>query len=221
MDAGRDQALIDYYSCRAREYDRIYERPERQADLGGLRDAVADWLRDRQVLELACGTGYWTDVIAPTARSVLATDASAEVLEVARARLGAATGVKFRAADAFDLGSVPGDFDAAVAGFWVSHLDRRELSAWLASLAARLGPGARVVLLDNRFVEGSSTALSRRDDDGNTFQVRRLESGAEHEVRKNFFEEAELRELLRPTAEDLHVRISDCYWAVRYSVAAP
>lgn len=220
MPSGRDEALIEYYSRRAGEYDRIYERPERQEDLAGLRDEVVRWLRGRRVLEVACGTGWWTEAIAPGAHSVLATDASAEVLQVARARLAGEISVAFASADAFDLGSVPGDFDAAFAAFWISHLARRELPGWLAGLHGRLGPGSRVVLLDNRFVEGSSSAVSRRDGAGDTFQVRRLANGEEHEVRKNFLDEEELRALLVGSADDLRVRVSDYYWAVRYEVGA-
>ena len=50
--------LVDYYSRRAREYERIYHKPERQDDLGALRRLVAERLVDRDVLEIACGTGY-------------------------------------------------------------------------------------------------------------------------------------------------------------------
>jgi len=217
MARGSDPTLVDYYSRRAREYDCIYERPERAEDLAALRRSVADWLRGRRVLEIACGTGWWTAVVAPVARSIVATDASTEVLEVARERLRGDERVTFRAADAFALDRVAGDFDAALAGFWISHVDRGELRGWLGALHARLGPGARVVLFDNRFVAGSSTPVSRRDDDGNTFQVRRLASGEETEIRKNFLEEPELRALLAATV-DPQFRISEFYWAVCYTV---
>jgi ubiquinone/menaquinone biosynthesis C-methylase UbiE len=73
--------MIDYYSKRAREYERVYQKPERQADLGWLRATLRRELAGHRVLELACGTGYWTDAIAGTAASIHATDASTEVLE--------------------------------------------------------------------------------------------------------------------------------------------
>jgi demethylmenaquinone methyltransferase/2-methoxy-6-polyprenyl-1,4-benzoquinol methylase len=222
MLEGRDQALIDYYSRRAHEYDRIYERPERQADLAELRRTVVGWLRGRRVLEIACGTGYWTEVLAPVVSSLVATDASAGVLEVARSRLASSSDPPiFREADAFDLASVPGDFDAVAAGFWLSHLARAEIPRWRDALHERLGAGARVVLFDNRFAEGSSSPISRWDESGDSFQVRRLESGEEHEVRKNFFEEPELQQRFSPGATELLVHESTYYWAVRYVIAAP
>jgi hypothetical protein len=50
----------------------------------------------------------------------------------------------------------------------------------------RLEPGARVAMLDNRYVEGSSTPITRRDEAGNTYQQRTLDDGSAHEVLKNF-----------------------------------
>jgi uncharacterized protein YbcI len=42
--------LIDYYQRRAREYEAIYAKPERQADLAVLRQEVAERLTGRRVL---------------------------------------------------------------------------------------------------------------------------------------------------------------------------
>ena len=61
--AGTD--LVSYYSRRAAEYERIYRRPERQTDLSTLRQMLSDELRGRDILEIACGTGYWTEWLAP------------------------------------------------------------------------------------------------------------------------------------------------------------
>ena len=214
-----DSRMIDYYSRRAPEYDRIYERPERQRDLGRLRQTVASWLAGRRVLELACGTGWWTDVVAGSARQIVATDVSEEVLAVARGRRLPEERVSFRIADAHDPGSVSGSFDAVLAGFWISHVRRAELPAFLDRVDRRVGDGGRVVLLDNRWVEGSSTPIARTDEAGDTFQIRPLEGGEAHEVRKNFLEEAELRELLRGRASTVDLRLLTHYWALAYDVA--
>ena len=51
------------------------------------------------------------------------------------------------------------------------------------------------MLLDNLFVAGSSTPISERDDDGNTYQTRKLRDGTTHRVLKNFPTESELRSI--------------------------
>ena len=66
--------MVDYYRRRAGEYEAFYAKPERQADLLLLKKKIAEILKRARVLEIACGTGYWTTVIASAAESVTATD---------------------------------------------------------------------------------------------------------------------------------------------------
>jgi protein-L-isoaspartate O-methyltransferase len=63
-----------YYRRRAAEYDRVYDKLERQEDLESLRTQVASLLAGRRVLEVAAGTGWWTAVYADGAARVVATD---------------------------------------------------------------------------------------------------------------------------------------------------
>ena len=71
--------LKRYYAARAAEYDRVYAKPERQADIARLRDILTDLLKGHRVLEVACGTGYWTEPVGRVAESVLATDINPEM----------------------------------------------------------------------------------------------------------------------------------------------
>jgi len=187
-----DSRLIDYYSRRVPEYEQIYALPERQADLGALATLLPALVAGRDVLEIACGTGYWTERMAPAARSWLATDLSAEMLDAARGKSYPSGRVRFAQADAYAVESLPGRFDALVSGFLWSHLPRAALPALTAALARRLQPGSRLVFFDNRFVAGSSSPVSRRDPDGNTWQRRQLRDGSSFEVIKNFPAAAEL-----------------------------
>jgi demethylmenaquinone methyltransferase/2-methoxy-6-polyprenyl-1,4-benzoquinol methylase len=174
-----------YYARRAPEYEAIYARPERQADLAEVRARLVERLADRHVLEVACGTGYWTQAVAPVARSLVGVDASSEVLELARAKPGCALATFVRGdAWAPPVGDPP--FDAALAAFWWSHVATRRAVEFLRALDARLAPGATVVLVDNRYVPGSSTPIAHTDADGDTFQDRPLADGSVHRVRKNF-----------------------------------
>ncbi len=211
--------LLEYYRLRAREYERIYEKPERQADLAMLRERIPRELADRDVLEIACGTGYWTQVCAPAARSILAVDLAKETLDIACAKEYAFGKVRFGQADAYALDDLKGPFDAGLAAFWWSHIPHRRIPEFLEGWHRRLGSGARVVLLDNRYVEGSSTPLSRTDGAGDTYQLRKLADGTVHEVLKNFPGRAELEQVLGPSAADFEWVELPYYWVALYTVA--
>ena len=153
--------LERYYAKRAREYEAIYAKAERQDELAWLRARLPRLYHGRRVLEVACGTGYWTQFIAMEAQHVVASDINESVLEIARGKPIPQGKVTFLKADAFALDGVPGSCDAAFAGFWWSHVPKAELARFIEGLARKLAPGALVGVLDNRYVEGSSTPLSR------------------------------------------------------------
>ena len=68
------KSMADYYQARAPEFEIVYDKPERQADLATLRSWLAEEARGTTLLEVACGAGYWTGVAAATAKAVVATD---------------------------------------------------------------------------------------------------------------------------------------------------
>jgi demethylmenaquinone methyltransferase/2-methoxy-6-polyprenyl-1,4-benzoquinol methylase len=204
--------LLEYYRRRASEYEAIYAKPERQADLAILRQTIPAKLRGARVLEIACGTGYWTQLVAEVAAEVVATDLAEEPMRIAQAKVYERQPL-FSLADAYVLPETLGRFDAALAVFWWSHIPRERVGEFLSSLHARLEPGARVVLMDNRFVEGSSTPISEIDAHGNTYQLRRLGDGSQIRVLKNFPDEAELRSCLPPA---LNLEMLEHYWLADY-----
>jgi ubiquinone/menaquinone biosynthesis C-methylase UbiE len=171
-----------------------------------------------KLLEIACGTGYWTQFLAPVVASLIALDAAAEPLAIARARVPDHRAA-FLLGDAFVPPIRAGHCDAAFAGFWFSHVPRARWQEFLRNLHAVLRPGARVVLLDNRYVEGSSTPLAARDAAGDTWQMRVLADGGTHRVLKNFPNEAELRAELAAHATRFDYLQWPHYWAVAYEVA--
>jgi len=209
--------LVDYYRRRAAEYEAIYAKPERQTDLAILRQSIPAKLRAARVLEIACGTGYWTQLVAEVATEVVATDLAEEPMQIARSK-SYKKPPTFSFADAYALADSLGRFNAALAVFWWSHIPRQRIGEFLSSLHARLEPGARVVLMDNRFVEGSSTPISEIDAQGNTYQLRRLGDGSQVRVLKNFPDEAELRSHLPPA---LNVEMLEYYWLADYRTPNP
>jgi SAM-dependent methyltransferase len=210
--------LETYYDKRAREYEQVYEKPERQRELAWLRDRIPEILRDRTVLEVACGTGYWTQYIAKTARKVHACDINESVLELAREKPVPRGRVDFFKADAVALDHAPPGCDGAFAGFWWSHVKKSELALFVKNLSLRLEPGAVVAILDNTFTQWSSTPLSRRDAEGNTYQKRTLANGEEFEIMKNFPTKEELAELVGPVAREAHMEELTYYWLLVFTL---
>lgn len=211
--------LTAYYAARASEYDEIYRKPERQADLREIERWLPAVFAGRSVLEVACGTGYWTAFIAPAVSRMVAVDAAPETLRIAAARVPAGK-VELVVGDAYALPLAGQALQGAFAGFWLSHVPRSRVREFLAGLHACLAPGATVVLLDNLFVEGSSSPVSGRDEEGNTYQERRLRDGSAHRVLKNFPSEDELLEATAGLRKSVEYRCWQYYWALRYETPA-
>ena len=100
-----------------------------------------------RVLELAAGTGQWTAQLADHANELLVTDASPEMLELNRARVGERQNVSYQVADAF-APALRSTFDAVFFGFFLSHVPPGRFAAFWGSLEALLAPGGRVFIVD-------------------------------------------------------------------------
>ncbi|MGW4820585.1 class I SAM-dependent methyltransferase [Streptomyces sp. NPDC004227] len=174
-----DDALLAeqmaYYRAGAIQYDRPYaEREELRELLSG-----ADGLPIAgDVLELACGTGQWTSVLAARARSVTAVDAAAEVLDIARTRV-ASDNVRFVQADLFEW-QPPRRYDTVFFAFWLSHVPPTRLPDFWSFVAAALAPGGRAIFIDDGpagaaeeevLAEDPVPAAMRRLDDGSRYRI--------------------------------------------------
>ena len=73
------------------------------------------------MLELAAGTGQWTGLLAELADELLVTDASPEMLELNRARVGERPHVRYHVADALAL-RASRTYDVVFFGFFLSHV---------------------------------------------------------------------------------------------------
>lgn len=207
-------SLQSYYAQRAAGYERIYGKPERQAELRALEAWLPEVFAGRSVLEIACGTGWWTPHGARHAASWLATDLNPETLAIARDKALPAC-VRLAELDAWRLDTLGAQtFDAAFAGFWWSHVERARLPGWLEQLHARLQPGARVVFIDNRFVAGSSTPIAHIDAAGDSWQQRTLDDGSVHPVLKNFPERDEALAAIGPRARAAEWIEHPHYWVL-------
>jgi SAM-dependent methyltransferase len=176
-------------------------------------------LAGHTVLEIACGTGYWTETIALAARSVLATDVNQELVEATRKRTARFPHVHCQVADAYSLANVSGKFSAAFAHYWWSHVPKKKQRAFLDALHAALEPGALVIFTDNLVYEWD-WVKRRTDEHGDIYEQRVLPDGSIAETIKNFPSESELTSLLEGIAEDVSYveQQPEQLWTLTYHV---
>jgi demethylmenaquinone methyltransferase/2-methoxy-6-polyprenyl-1,4-benzoquinol methylase len=192
-----------YYRARADEYDEWWQRVGRydrgpeatarwHAEVGEVDAALAAAELGGDVLELACGTGWWTERLACTARHLTCVDASAETIEVNRTRLREAD-LPLPSYEMVDLfGWTPAaTFDAVFFSFWLSHVPEDRFAAFWSKVAAALRPGGRAWLIDS-LPDQTSTASDHRMPDQDGIQERRLNDGRTFRIVKLFREPADL-----------------------------
>jgi SAM-dependent methyltransferase len=196
--------MVDYYEARAPEYDDWYLRRGRYAR-GAIHDAAWDaeldaagrWLDGQpwtgEIVELAAGTGWWSPLLA-TRGELSLYDASPAALDRARERL-VAHGLRahLHVRDAWD--EPDRQVDGLFMGFWLSHVPRDRLAAFLALGRRWLKPGGRIAFIDSLADPASGAADHPVPDDDQA--VRRLADGREFTIVKVFYTPDELAMALR------------------------
>jgi len=181
----------EYYRARAGEYDEWFLRqgrydrgPEHRAqwwaEVEEVRAALEHFDPAGRVLELACGTGWWTEQLVRWADEITAVDASAEVLELNRIRVGDEK-VRRVQADLFRWTPEPEAYDVVFFSFWLSHVPPERFGDFWEMVRNALKPGGRAFFVDSlRTVESTAkdhvlpeedVVLERKLNDGRTFSI--------------------------------------------------
>jgi len=215
-----DDKLVEYYMRRAGEYDEIYgwRDPERQREQEMLSIAIQESLRGRNVLEVACGTGWWTRALSGSARSIMATDLGEEVMEIAKEKEYGCP-VTFKQEDAYNLSFLDRSFNGGFAFSWFSHIPRGHIDAFLKEFHRVLEEGSRVFIADNVYIQGIGGDLEKREDDPNTYKIRTLKDGGVFTIVKNYFSVEDLVEIFGRHVEgfsECNVVQGKCFWYVDY-----
>lgn len=205
-----------YYERRAGEYDRIYGLAHWQHDLAVLDDLVTTFAAGRRVLEIACGTGYWTERLARRAIRVCGVDVNGSTLSLARARPYEPAPVALIQANVYRTLPLRPRYDAGFAGLWLSHVDRARMGAFLDTFHTALAPGAAVMLFDERESEERAGATARIDAAGNRYEKRRLADGSRFEIVKNWYGEAALDALFGARGHAFWYRQLEHFWVCGY-----
>lgn len=208
-----NQDLTSYYNDRAKEYDKVYLRAEEQEDLQKATALFQEIFKSKSVLEIACGTGYWTEQISKTAASVFATDINKAVIDIAKTRRFN-DNVTFEVADMNNL-IIDNRFDAVFGGFIWSHVLLQDMDNLLSKISDQIVENGDIVFIDSKQVKGTAhdrKQITRIDAFGNTFQTRKLENGTTHEVLKNFPSNKFIVDKLSQIATDINIVALQHYW---------
>jgi SAM-dependent methyltransferase len=209
---------LAYYRARAGEYDQWWlrdgrydrDRTQWQADAAAVAAALDQFAPRGRILELACGTGIWSERLLGYSSDLTLVDGAPEMLARNAARLGAQS-VRYIQADLFEWQPTE-RFDTVFFGFWLSHVPPALFAAFWRLVDACLAPRGRVFFVDSRREETSTAIDHVLPESGSDVARRRLNDGREFQVYKIFYDPAELIERLWSLGWRLRVRETSRYF---------
>jgi demethylmenaquinone methyltransferase/2-methoxy-6-polyprenyl-1,4-benzoquinol methylase len=192
---------VAYYEARANEYDEWFFRKGRYdrglevnqqwfREVEEVRQALDAFKPSGRVLELACGTGLWTEQLLRHATHITAVDAASEMLSINQARVQSSK-VRYVQADLFEW-RPPERFDIVFFGFWLSHVPRERFAAFWALVDSALEPSGRVFFVDSRYDSTSTAKDHHLEGAQSTTATRRLNDGRQFQIVKVFYDSARL-----------------------------
>lgn len=214
------KTLLEYYSKRAREYDEVYHRLDktRLKEQKFLAEYITKTFEGRIVLELACGTGFWTKFLSKSARKVLATDYSFKMLEIASSRLAKQPNIIFLQADAYHPPTAFPKFNGVMANWWFSHIPKRKIKQFLDTLHSRLDKNSVVLMVDDVYITGRGGELIQKEGMEDTFKRRVLKSGEQFDILKNYYDQDELEKIFSRYSQRLEIKYLTNFWIVKYYI---
>lgn len=210
----RDQT-IEYYQKRAAEYDRIYYRdnPERQSELKDLYNLSQGILSNRSVLDIACGTGFWTRIISEQAKEITGIDINQATLDEAGKKKYSCP-VEFINADWRKIPKFNKKFDGLLLTYVLSHVKRQDNKTLLRAVKGIIPSGSPVFICDNNLICEMEKELIWDDEKINTYKLRKLENGEEYTILKNYFNKEELLHTFDSWGKVNQLIFKDYYWAI-------
>lgn len=188
---------LSYYNERAGEYDRsIQGLGKTGAAPPEYEEANQEWLRIvnalhvlgavDKVLELACGTGVWTQELMRISRSLTAMDGSPEMIAINREKTGESS-IHYECVDLFQW-EPEEQYDLVFFAFWLSHVPPSHLLNFLQKAARATKPGGRVFIVDE---PKSESNISGSNEEGQ-YQQRTLEDGRSFRIVKVYYDPLEI-----------------------------
>lgn len=162
------------------------------------------------ILELASGTGIWTQELLRIGQKITAIDASEEVIAINRSKLNSLS-VEYHLIDLFTW-QPDTEYDLVFFAFWLSHVPPKLLDSFLTKVYQSVRFGGQVFIIDSSF-EPTSTANNHiLEDDGNIYKTRKLNDGQEFQIVKIFYQPDELKHKLKKAGFQAEVKVTDNYF---------
>lgn len=185
------QEQIAYYRARASEYDQT------TGGVGlpkGWRKDALDLLRQvepcERILELACGTGIWTQALLAIGQEITAVDAAPEMLMINARKVGSDR-VRYVCADLFTW-EPDRQYDVVFFAFWLSHVPPDLVNGFLDKVRRAIRPGGQIVIVD----QYAPTDEDRLCGVGEIYATRPLLDGRTFTIVKAFHDPTSLERAL-------------------------
>jgi SAM-dependent methyltransferase len=215
------QEQIAYYRARAGEYDQWFLRQGRYDhgpelnqqwfdEAGQVAEALAAFVPTGRVLELACGTGLWTQHLARAASSLTAVDSSPEVIALNRERVGRSD-IDYIQADLFAW-QPAAQYDLVFFSFWLSHVPPERFVSFWQMVRSALAPGGRVFFIDSLYSETSTAQNHQLEGETATTLSRKLNDGREYRIVKVFYQPEALAAKLVDLGWQMSVQATPTYF---------
>lgn len=194
-----------YYDARAGEYNNwwlregefkgeesqnILWREEGQSVSSDLQAFITP--ADKDILELAPGTGIWSQQLYNKNKRLTLIDSSPEMLKH-NPVVGLAN-VSVRIEDILNWQPAE-QYDVVFMGFWISHIPQSALPAFVENVAKSLRENGKVFFVDNKRIH--SEQKPHVVNEYEEFAVRRLSSGQQFTIVKNYYAPDFLTALLK------------------------
>jgi demethylmenaquinone methyltransferase/2-methoxy-6-polyprenyl-1,4-benzoquinol methylase len=215
------QQQIAYYQARAGEYDEWFLRQGRYdhgpalneqwfAEVEEVVRALEAFGPRGRVLELACGTGLWTERLARYTDTLTALDSSSAVLALNRARVNDPR-VRYIETDLFSW-QPDGEYDTVFFSFWLSHVPPERFAPFWEMVRASLTPDGRVFLIDSLFEQTSTARDHQLNGPEATTVTRSLNDGQQYEIVKVFYTPETLTAKLAPLGWQMDMHATEHYF---------
>jgi demethylmenaquinone methyltransferase/2-methoxy-6-polyprenyl-1,4-benzoquinol methylase len=217
------QEQVQYYRERASEYDEWWFRQGRYdrgpdhrqqwfSEVSDVETALRAAEPSGDILELACGTGLWTQHLVPFATRLTAIDASSEVIDLNQQRVRSASidYIDYIVADLFNWTPTQ-QFDFIFFGFWLSHVPTEQFEPFWEMVRQALKPNGRVFFVDSLLTQ-DSTARNHAALNRQGYSERKLNDGRTYRVVKIFHEPTQLQESLQNLGWAGYLHSTDNYF---------